>query len=102
MKIVNGGLVLNDLRRVDCEERDGQTIEITRTLSGRVMSEHIRISGPRGSGDYRREQRLYVLKELERNLSSGGLAVTSLSGTLEGGPFDPATSDRMWIVSVRH
>ena len=101
MKVVNGELVLNDLHPANREERDGQVIEIARTLSGRVMTEHVRISGPRGGGEYRREQRLYRSNEVQRVFARAGLPVKSLSGSYDGSTFDAASSPAMWVVGER-
>jgi hypothetical protein len=65
------------------------------------MTEHVRISGPKGGDQYRREQRLYESTELQRIFETVGLSVISLSASPRGTPFDPATSAAMWIVSAR-
>lgn len=102
LKVVNGEIVLNDLRPIEHEEREGQVIDISRTLSGRVMSERVRISGPRGGGEYRREQRLYRSSDLQQMLARVGMPMRSLSATSDGATFDPLTSPAMWIVGERH
>jgi len=101
MKVVNGHAVLRDLRKADREERDGQLIEISRTLSGKRMTERLRMDGPRGAGEYRREQRLYDLNELRRMLEHVGLAVSSVSANPQATPFDEIASVSIWVLSVR-
>ena len=101
MKIVNGELVMNDPRLVDREERDGQVVDIARSMSGRTMTEHITISGARGGGEYRRQQRLYRSSEMTERLAAAGVTVSSVYSSHDGATFDPATSERMWIVGTR-
>lgn len=92
--------MLNDLRESNREERDGQVIEISRSMSGRRMTERLRIDGPRGAGKHRREQRLYNATELQQMMERVELPVTSMSESLQGTPFDNASSPSIWIVSV--
>ena len=54
LKVVNGGLVLDDFREAACEEREGVVVSVsnTLTLDPPRLTQRIRVSGTRGQGEY--------------------------------------------------
>jgi hypothetical protein len=102
LKVVNGGHVLDTFREVDLEERDGTVASVSRTLTFGPprMTERIRVSGSRGTGEYERRQRLYRLEELRAALERVGLSFVGAFANPDGSRFEP-TSPAMWIVAER-
>ena len=100
LKVVNGGVVLDDFRETAREERDGVVVMISNTLAidPPRMTQRIRVSGQRGTGEYERHQRLYRIDELRAALEDAGFAVEDVFSDADGTPFDPATSAAIWIV----
>jgi ubiquinone/menaquinone biosynthesis C-methylase UbiE len=103
LKVVNGGLVLDDFRETEREERDGVVVSVSNMLTfdpPRLM-QRINVSGSRGHGEYERRQRLYRVEELRVALTHAGFAVVGVFAGPDGTPFDPAVSASMWIVGQR-
>ena len=100
MKIVNGGIVLNDFREMEREERHGVVVSIDNTLATDPprLTQRIRVSGSRGHGEYERRQRLYRVEEMRATLERAGVCVTSVHATADALPFEPKTSPAMWLV----
>jgi len=103
LKVVNGGLVLDDFRDTEQEERDGTVISVVNTLASDPprLIQRISVQGNRGHGEYERRQRLYRVGELRAALERAGLSVVDVFGDPGGAPFDPASSSTMWVVA-RH
>ena len=103
MKVVNGGLVLDDFRETEREERDGVVAVISNTLAFDPprLTQRISVSGSRGQGNYERRQRLYRVDELRAALEQVGFSVVGLFAEPDGRPFDPGASPAMWIVGQR-
>jgi ubiquinone/menaquinone biosynthesis C-methylase UbiE len=103
LKVVNGGLVLDDFREAEREERDGVVAVVSNMLTfdpPRLM-QRISISGSRGQGEYERRQRLYRVDELRAALGQVGFSVVGVFAEPDGTPFDPSASPAMWIVGQR-
>jgi 3-dehydroquinate dehydratase-2 len=103
LKIVNGGLVLNDFRDTEREERDGVVVSVSNTLTfdpPRLMQK-LSVRGSRGHGEYERRQRLYQIDELRAALGRAGFAVNSVFSSPDGAAFEPATSPTIWVVAQR-
>jgi ubiquinone/menaquinone biosynthesis C-methylase UbiE len=100
LKLVNGGLVLDDFRDTDREERDGMVATVSRTLTWGPprMTERISVSGSRGHGEYERRQRLYRVDELHAAFERSGLSVEHVFASPTGTRFE-STSPTMWIVA---
>jgi hypothetical protein len=103
LKIVNGGLVLDDFRDTEREERDGTVVSVVNTLTFGPprLTQRISVRGSRGPEEYERRQRLYRVEELRAALEHVGLSVVAVLGDLDGAPFDPAMSPTMWMVAQR-
>ena len=103
LKVVNGGLVLDDFRATEREERDGVMISIsnTLTLDPPRMTQKLSVSGSRGDGEYERRQRLYRVDELRAALEHAGFGVVGVFSDPDGTPFEPTVSTAMWIVAQR-
>jgi ubiquinone/menaquinone biosynthesis C-methylase UbiE len=103
LKVVNGALVLADFRPNEREERDGVVVVVVNTLTADPprLTQRLQVSGRRGAGEYERCQRLYRGDELRAALESMGLDVVALFASLEGEPFDSATSSAMWAIAER-
>lgn len=103
LKIVNGEPVLADFRSHDHEEREGSFVTISRTLDLNPprMTEHIRVMGRRGNGEYERRQRLYRSDELSAALDRVGFSILAISATANGLPFEPVSSATMWFFCER-
>jgi ubiquinone/menaquinone biosynthesis C-methylase UbiE len=103
MKVVNGGLVLDDFRGSEREERDGSVVSVVNTLTVDPprLTQRISVSGSRGYGEYERRQRLYRVEELRAVLEDAGFSVVDVFGSPDGVPFDPTTSSAMWVVAER-
>jgi ubiquinone/menaquinone biosynthesis C-methylase UbiE len=103
LKVMNGGLVLDDFRETEREERDGILVSIVNTLTFGPprMTQRISVRGSRGYGEYERRQRLYRAEELRAALEHAGFSVVDVFGNPDRAPFDPATSSTMWIVAQR-
>lgn len=103
MKVVNGGLVLDDFRESEREERDGVVIAVSNTLTSGPprMTQRISVSGSRGQGEYLRRQRLYRVDELRAAVEHAGFSVVGVFADPDGTPFDPTVSAAMWVVAQR-
>ena len=103
LKVVNGGLVLDDFRETEREERDGVVVLVSNTLAFDPprMTQRISVSGSRGQGEYERRQRLYRVDELRAALEQAGFSVVGVFAGPDGTPFEPAVSSAMWIVGQR-
>jgi hypothetical protein len=101
VKVVNGGLVLDDFRQTEDEERDGVIVSVINTLAldPPRLTQRVTVRGSRGHGDYERRQRLYRMEEMRGLLEHAGLDVVDVFGNPEGAPFEPVTSSAMWIVA---
>jgi ubiquinone/menaquinone biosynthesis C-methylase UbiE len=102
LKVVNGAPILAAFRETDRQERDGVVVAISRTLVDKPvrMTERIRVSGRRGSGDYVREQR-HQIDDLRDALARARLSTVSVFSSPEGAPFHSAHSATMWIIARR-
>ena len=100
LKIVNGGLVLDDFRDTEREERDGVVVSVVNglTFGPPRLTQRLTVRGSRGHGEYERRQRLYRVEELRAALERAGLSVIDVFGTPDGAPF-AAASSTMWIVA---
>jgi ubiquinone/menaquinone biosynthesis C-methylase UbiE len=103
LKVVNGGLVLDDFRETACEERDGVVVSISNSLSHDPprLTQRIKVSGSRGHGEYERRQRLYRVDELRTAVEDAGFSVVCVFADPHGSPFDRTVSSTMWIVGER-
>jgi ubiquinone/menaquinone biosynthesis C-methylase UbiE len=103
LKVVNGGLVLDDFRETEREDRDGVVVSVSNrlTFDPPRLIQRITVSGSRGPGEYERRQRLYRVDELRAVLTHAGFAVVGVFAGPDGTPFDPAVSASMWIVARR-
>jgi ubiquinone/menaquinone biosynthesis C-methylase UbiE len=103
LKVVNGGLVLDDFRDTEREERDGVVVSVVNTLTFDPprLTQRISVRGSRGHGEYERRQRLYRVEELRTAIGHAGFFVVDVFGDPDGAPFEPGTSSTMWIVAVR-
>jgi len=103
LKVVNGGLVLDDFRKTAREERDGVVVSVsnTLTLDPPRLSQRIKVSGTRGQGEYERRQRLYRVDELRTAVEDAGFSVAGVFADADGSPFDRTVSSTMWIVGQR-
>jgi SAM-dependent methyltransferase len=101
LKVANGGLIIDNFRETDREERRGTIVTISRALSlaPQRMTEQISVSGTGGNREYERRQRLYRLDELCAALESAGLSVLGVFASPAGLSFDAAASPAMWVVS---
>lgn len=103
LKVVNGGLVLDDFHQTEREEQDDVVVSVVNTLSFGPprLTQRISVRGGRGHGEYERRQRLYRVEELRAVLEHAGLFVVDVFSNPEGAPFEPATSPAMWVVAQR-
>ncbi|MGE5837984.1 MAG: class I SAM-dependent methyltransferase [Acidobacteriota bacterium] len=103
LKVVNGGLVLDDFRESEREERDGVVVSVSNrlTFDPPRLIQRISVSGSRGHGDYERRQRLYRVGELSAALTHAGFAIDGVFAGPGGTPFDAAGSASMWIIARR-
>jgi ubiquinone/menaquinone biosynthesis C-methylase UbiE len=103
LKVVNGGLVLDDFRETEQEDRDGTVVSVANTLASGPprLIQRISVRGSRGHGEYERRQRLYRVDELRAALEQAGLSVVDVFGDPGGAPFDPASSSTMWVIARR-
>jgi len=103
LKVVNGGLVLDDFRETEREERDEAVVSVSNrlTFDPPRLIQRISVSGSRGLGDYERRQRLYRVGELSAALTHAGFAIDGVFAGPDGTPFDPAASASMWIIARR-
>ena len=103
LKIVNGGLIIDDFRSTDRQERDGTVVTIDRSLAVAParMTESVHISGSRGTEKYERRQRLYRVDELRVALERSGFNVEHVFSQADGAPFDPHVSTTMWFMCQR-
>jgi ubiquinone/menaquinone biosynthesis C-methylase UbiE len=101
VKVVNGGLVLDDFSQTEREEREGTVVETVNTLAFDPprLTQRVSVRGGRGNGEYERRQRLYRMEEMCGLLEHAGLAVIDVFGNAEGAQFEPVTSPAMWIVA---
>jgi SAM-dependent methyltransferase len=101
LKVVNGGLVLDDFRPTEREERDGAVVDVVNTLAldPPRLTQRVSVRGSRGHGEYERRQRLYRIDEMRAALEQAGLAVVDVFGNLDGARFEPISSSAMWIVA---
>jgi len=87
LKVVNGGLVLDDFRESEREERDGVVVSVSNrlTFDPPRLIQRITVTGSRGEGEYERRQRLYRVDELRAALTRAGFAVAiAISGRRDG------------------
>jgi ubiquinone/menaquinone biosynthesis C-methylase UbiE len=100
LKVVNGGLVLDDFRETEREERDGVVARVSNALADDPprLIQRISISGSRGQGEYERRQRLYRVEELSAALDQAGLSVVGVFAEPDGTPFARGASPAIWIV----
>lgn len=103
LKVVNGGLVLDDFRETERQDRDGVQISVVNTLTSGPsrLIQRITIRGGPGHGEYERRQRVYRVHELGAALERAGLSVLDIFASPDRAPFDLATSSAMWIVAQR-
>ena len=101
LKVVNGGLVLDDFRETEREERDGVVVSVANRLSFRPPRpiQRLSVRGARGQGEYERRQRLYRVEELRAVLEDAGLAVVNVYGNPDGAPLESAKASTMWVVA---
>jgi ubiquinone/menaquinone biosynthesis C-methylase UbiE len=101
LKVVNGGLVLDDFRETEHEERDGSVISVVNTLAFGPprLIQRVSVRGSRGSGEYERRQRLYRAEELRAALEHATLGVVSVLDHPDGYPFEPTKSPSMWLIA---
>ena len=104
LKVVNGGLVLDDFRATEREERDGIAVSVSNTLTFGPprLTQRLSVTGSRGDGEYERHQRLYRVDELRTALEQVGFHVEGVFADPDGTPFEPAVSTAMWIVAQRY
>ena len=104
LKVVNGGLVLDDFRATEREERDGIAVSVSNTLTFGPprLTQRLIVTGSRGDGEYERRQRLYRVDELRTVLEQVGFDVVGVFADPDGTPFDPTASAAMWIVAQRY
>jgi len=100
LKVVNGGLVLDDFREAEREERDGVVAVVSNALSFDPprLTQRISISGSRGEGVYERRQRLYRVEDLRAVVEQVGLSVVGVFADPDGTTFEPRTSAAIWMV----
>jgi ubiquinone/menaquinone biosynthesis C-methylase UbiE len=103
LKVVNGGLILDDFREAEHEERDGAVIAVSNTLTCDPprLIQRIRISGVHGEDEYERRQRLYRVEDLSAALEHAGFVVAGVFAGADRAPFEPGVSSAMWIVGER-
>jgi ubiquinone/menaquinone biosynthesis C-methylase UbiE len=101
LKLVNGGLVLDDFRETEREELDGVVVSVMNTLAFDPprLTQRVSVRGSRGHGEYERRQRLYRMEEIRAVFEHAGLAVVDVFGSPDGARFEPVTSSVMWIVA---
>jgi hypothetical protein len=103
LKVVNGGLVLDDFRQTEREERDGAVVLVVNTLTFDPprLTQRVTVRGSRGHGEYERRQRLYRMEQMRAALEHAGLAVVDVFANLDGARFESNSSSAMWIVAQR-
>jgi SAM-dependent methyltransferase len=103
LKVVNGATILANFRGADREERDGTLVTLSRTLAMEPprVRERIVVSGPGGTGEYERRQRLYTAEELCAALERAGLSVEGVFSSAQRAAFEPAASPTMWVIGRR-
>ena len=103
LKVVNGGLVLDDFRATEREQRDGVVVLVSNALTFDPprLTQRISVSGSRGQGEYERRQRLYRVDELRAALEHVGFSVVGVFADPDRTPFEPTVSPTMWIVAQR-
>jgi SAM-dependent methyltransferase len=103
LKVVNGGLVLDDFRETEREERDGVVVSVSNTLTSGPprLTQRLSVTGSRGHGEYERRQRLYRVDELRTAFEQVGFDVVGVFADPDGTPFEPDLSSAMWIVGQR-
>jgi SAM-dependent methyltransferase len=101
LKVANAEPILRSFRADDREEHDGILVQPTRAITSDPtrLIEHIVITGPSGSSEFERHQRLYRASEICAALEHVGLSVTSLSANISGSQFDPSLSPAMMIIA---
>jgi|SRR5215471_1044946 len=104
LKVANGSLILADFRETEREERDGAVIAVTNMLTSDPprLTQRIRITGPRGNGEYERRQRLYRVEDVSTALARAGFDVAGVFAEPDRAPFEPEASSAMWITCRRH
>ena len=103
LKIVNGALVLAAFRETDREEREGVVVTISRRLEPEHarMTEKVIVRGPRGNGEYERQQRLYRSDELFTALERTGFTSVQVFASSNCATFEPTASETMWVFGQR-
>ena len=103
LKVVNAEPIVANFRATEVEERDGTIVKISRALTGHPIRliEQLSITGPHGSDNYERRQRLYAESELSAALYRAGLAVSAVFASASGVAFDSASSRTMLIIGER-
>jgi len=103
IKVVNGGMVLDDFRETERQELEGVAISITNTLTHDPprLTQRVSIRGARGDGEYERRQRLYRADELCAVVTRGGFSKVDAYAGADGARFDPAASSAIWIIAER-
>jgi len=103
LKVVNGAPVLSAFRETDREEREGAVVTISRRLALEParMTEKVTVRGPRGNGEYERQQRLYRSDELCGALERSGFTGVHVFASSQRAAFEPAASKTMWAFCQR-
>jgi hypothetical protein len=100
---VNGAPVLAAFRATDREEREGVVVTISRRLEPEHarMTEKVIVRGPRGNGEYERQQRLYQSDELCSALERTGFTGVQVFASSKCATFEPTASETMWVFCQR-
>lgn len=103
LKVVNGAPVLAAFRATDREEREGVVVTISRRLEPEHarMTEKVIVRGPRGNGEYERQQRLYQSDELCSALERTGFTGVQVFASSKCATFEPTASETMWVFCQR-
>ncbi len=103
LKVLNGAPVLAAFRETDREEREGVIVTISRWLEpGHArMIEKVIVRGPRGNGEYERNQQLYRVDELCSALEQTGLTGVQVFASSNFATFEPTASETMWVFGER-
>jgi len=103
LKIVNGGLILDDFHPTERQERDGTVISVSNRLAmdPPCLIQRISVRGAHGEDEYERRQRLYRSEELCGALEHAGFAISDVLADAHGAAFDAAASSTIWIVAQR-
>ncbi len=103
VRILNGVYAAGHFHAEDTERAGRNSLTFTRELRTKpaAIFETIRISGPDGTRDYERYQRLFTSLDIGRMLSRAGAEVTSLYSDYDGTPFDDEESPDLLAAAER-